>query len=97
MITFPITPEAFIAFMEAGTGKRADKTDRDFLSEIAGLVNTYFEDGKEGREMAAPGALDYYRMIGQATKFDKPKIQRMLASINWWCREAYKAGRASNG
>ena len=81
MITFPITPEAFIAFMEAGTGKRADKAGRDFLSEIAGLVNTYFEDGKEGRE----------------AKIDEPKIQRMLASINWWCREAYKAGRASNG
>ena len=49
MITFPTTTEAFIAFQEAGTGRKLEGFERDLADIVVELINISYQEGAEGR------------------------------------------------
>ena len=42
MITFPTTTEAFIAYQEAGTGRKLEGFERDLAAVVVKLINTSY-------------------------------------------------------
>ena len=65
MIPFPTTTEAFIAYQEAGTGRKLKGRERDLASVVVELSNISYQEGAErahthclygGRGSLLPGA-----------------------------------------
>ena len=49
MIPFPTTTEAFIAYQEAGIGRKLDGFERDLAAVVVELINISYQEGMEGR------------------------------------------------
>ena len=50
LITFPTTPEAFIAYQENGINRKLDDLERKLADVVVGLVNGSYQEGIEGKE-----------------------------------------------
>ena len=50
MIAFPATTEAFIAYQEAGIGRKLEKLERKLASAVVELANISYQEGIEGTE-----------------------------------------------
>lgn len=93
MITFPTTAEAFIAYQEAGTGRKLNGLERDVAAEIADLINISYQEGMEGRTHTV--SLEKVETFTQGTCQEDTahKLARIWESVCWWCDKAYQAGK----
>ena len=93
MITFPTTTEAFIAYQEAGTGRKLGGFERDLASVVVELTNTSYQGGMEGRThtVSLKDVERFYQERDKKKEF--LKTVRIWESICWWCDRAYQAGK----
>ena len=93
MITFPTTTEAFIAYQEAGTGRKLEGFERDLAAVVVELANTSYQEGVEGRThtVSMEEAEAFFQEWGKEAVFRK--LVRIWESICWWCDRAYQAGK----
>lgn len=92
-ITFPTTTEAFIAYQEAGTGRRLEEIERGLASIIVELVNISYQEGAEGRThtVSMEGVETFFQERDREAAFHK--LARIWESICWWCDKAYQTGK----
>lgn len=50
MITFPTTPEAFIAYQEKEIKRKLDDHERQFAAVVVELANISYQEGVAGQE-----------------------------------------------
>ena len=93
MITFPTTTEAFIAYQEAGIGRKLEGLERDLASVVVELANISYQDGMEGRAntVTMEDVRTFYQERGRDAAFGE--TVRIWECICWWCDKAYQAGR----
>ena len=93
MITFPTTPEAFIAYQESIAGRKLNGLERDIAAEVADLINISYREGIEGRaHTVSMEAVETFTQEpcqeGTAREFS-----RLWKCICGLCDKAYQAGR----
>ena len=92
MITFPTTPEAFIAYQEKEIKRKLDDRERQFAAVVVELANISYQEGVAGQENTC--TMDwvqcFYTKHGKNS--DDNRI-RMWESVCWWCDKAYHAGK----
>ena len=98
MITFPTTPEAFIAYQEAGTGRPLTDTERELMEASVGIMNECFHSGKAGEKKPWPESteevIDTLREMGDVEKFAKdPLLVHYIAFMLTWTNDAYHQGK----
>ena len=93
MITFPTTTEAFIAYQEAGTGRKLGGFERDLAALVVELTNISYQEGAEGRThtVSMEDVETFFQERDREAAFHK--MARIWESICWWCDKAYQAGR----
>ena len=93
MIPFPTTTEAFIAYQEAGTGRKLKGRERDLASVVVELANISYQEGMDGRThtVTMEDMRTFYQERGHDAAFIK--TARIWESICWWCNRAYQAGK----
>ena len=95
MLTFPTTPEAFIAYQEQLTGWEATGRDRELLSAWAEIFNLSYEDGLR-RDRAAQE-----RLIADIDKSleedDSHNVHRYLHAARGWIVYAFQQGAQRGG
>lgn len=92
MITFPTTPEAFIAYQEAGIGRKLEVFERKLVEVVVELANGSYQEGVDGTEnsVTIKYAQEFFKERGGETN---GKILRIWESICWWCDRAYQEGQ----
>ena len=96
MITFPTTTEAFIAYQEAGIGRKLEGFERDLAAVVVKLINTSYHEGIEGRAHTA-SLTDTERIYQERRKkIHLLETARIWESICWWCNQAYQAGKEAS-
>lgn len=96
MLTFPTTPEAFIAYQEQLTGRELTERDRELLSTWAEIINDSYEDGLEK---------DYATLGEDLSKLDEllkkregsPAVHRYLQAAREWIVYAFQQGAQRGG
>lgn len=99
-ITFPVTPEAFIAYQESGIGRDLKPVERELLTEYVEFINMSFEDGRGGKkqDLIDMGEVkDFFPSRGHANILSLPHIQHFFKSMCYWCDVAFQAGRKEAG
>lgn len=98
MITFPVTPEAFIAYQEKLTGNAYGSFMRELLSGYVELFNYSYEDGLKGHEPIniAKDTAEFYACENKLEHLERPDIQHFYACVQYWCNRAYQAGVEKN-
>ena len=93
MITFPATAEAFIAYQEAGIGRKLEGFERNLAAVVVELANISYQEGAEGRThtVSMEDVETFFRERGREAAFHK--LARIWESICWWCDVAYQAGK----
>ena len=93
MITFPTAAEAFIAYQEAGIGRKLEGFERDLACVVVDLINISYQEGVKGDEHTIrPDDLKiFYQERGRDAAFSK--TARIWERICWWCSKAYQAGK----
>ena len=93
MITFPTTPEAFIAYQEDRTGRKLEGFERSFASTVAELANFSYQEGIDGdaKTVTTDDAETFFRERGREAEFTR--LAHTWESISFWCEIAYQAGR----
>ena len=93
MITFPTTTEAFIAYQEAGTGRKLEGFERDLAAVVVELINVSYQEGMEGRAhtFSLENIERFSRELGKDDAF-REKI-RLWEAICGLCDDAYQAGK----
>ena len=91
MITFPVTPETFIAHQEQLLGQEMGDTDRAFMSAWAEFFNLSYEDGLKQDHAALEDSL--VKMDELITWRDNsPAVQDILQVCRRWIITAWKQG-----
>ena len=92
MITFPTT-EVFIAYQEAGTGRKLEGFERDLASVVVELINVSYQEGAEGRAhtVSMEDVEAFFQEQGKEESFRK--MARIWECVCLWCDKAYQAGR----
>ena len=93
MITFPTTTDAFIAYQEAGTGRKLEGFERDLASVVVELINVSYQEGAEGRAhtVSMEDVEAFFQEQGKEESFRK--MARIWECVCLWCDKAYQAGR----
>ena len=91
-LTFPVTPEMFVAYQAAGIGREPTDTEREILTTWVPVYNEIYAKGRVGDREALT------RYIGRMDEFltdkrDDPVMRRILESSKWWIAYAYAQGR----
>lgn len=96
MITFPTTTEAFIAYQEAGTGRKLEGFERDLAAVVVELANISYQEGAEGRThtVTMEDVKTFFRERDREAAIHK--LARVWESICWWCNRAYQAGKEAS-
>ena len=96
MIPFPTTTEAFIAYQEAGTGRKLKGRERDLASVVVELANISYQEGAEGRThtVSMEDVEAFFQERDREAAFHK--LARIWESICWWCNQAYQAGKEAS-
>ena len=96
MITFPTTTEAFIAYQEAGIGRKLEGFERNLAAVVVELANISYQEGAEGRThtVSMEDVETFFRERGREAAFHK--LARIWESICWWCNQAYQAGKEAS-
>lgn len=95
MITFPTTPEIFIADQEAKAGKQFDDFWKELITEYTEVFNIAYDLGLTGEEPIdiIGDAVKFYNQKGKLKELERPEISRIYATIQHWCNVAYKQGK----
>ena len=98
MITFPTTPEAFIADQEERAGHKFDDSMCELLGGYVELFNMAFDAGVNGREPAniIRETAEFYARLGKLEPLENPRLQHFYACVQHWCNEAWKQGAAKS-
>ena len=93
MITFPTTTEAFIAYQEAGTGRKLERFERDLSAVVVELINVSYQEGMEGstHTVSMEDVEAFFQKKGKEETFRK--MAWIWECICWWCNQAYQAGK----
>ena len=93
MIAFPATTEAFIAYQEAGTGRKLGGFERDLAAVVVELANISYQEGVEGRThtVTMEDVETFFRERNREAAFHK--LALIWESVCWWCDKAYQAGK----
>ena len=94
MITFPTTPEAFVAYQEKGINRKLDDFELKLADAVVDLTNISYQEGVDGKENSITIEMvkEFLRLRG---KEENKKFLHILESICWWCDKAYHAGRGA--
>lgn len=92
MITFPTTPEAFIAYQERGINRKLDDYEQKLSGAVVDLANISYQEGADGEEnsITIETIKEFFR---QKDKGLDDKFLRIWKGICWWCDEAYRQGK----
>lgn len=92
MITFPTTPEAFIAYQESGINRKLDDFEQKLSGAVVDLANLSYQEGIGGEEntITISTVRAFFRMRNRELD---GKFLRIWESICWWCDEAYRQGK----
>lgn len=92
MITFPTTPEAFVAYQEKGINRKLDDFEQKLSCAVVDLANISYQEGLDGEEnsITIETGKESLRLRG---KEDNKKFLHIWESICWWCDRAYMAGK----
>ena len=95
MITFPTTPEIFIADQEAKAGRQFDNFWKEILTEYTEVFNLAYNLGLTGEKPIdiIGDAVKFYSQKGKLEDLERPAISRIYATAQHWCNEAYKQGK----
>ena len=93
MIAFPVTPEAFIAYQEAGTGRKLEGFERNLAALVVELTNISYQEGAEGRThtVSMEDVEAFFQERDREAAFHK--LARKWESICWCCDMAYREGK----
>ena len=96
MITFPTTTEAFIAYQEAGTGRKLERFERDLSAVVVELINVSYQEGMEGstHTVSMEDVEAFFQKKGKEETFRK--MAWIWEFICWWCNQAYQAGKEAS-
>ena len=97
MITFPTTPEAFIAYQEATFCRKFDAFSREMADLYVELFNLEFDAGVKGLDATniAKSTAEFYVNMGKLDDLEEPIIRHFYACVQYWCNEAYRQGKES--
>lgn len=96
MLTFPTTPEAFIAYQEQLVGREATGRDRELLSAWAEIFNLSYEDGLEKDYATMEVRLDKLdALIGK--HWTDHAICKWLHAARKWIVYAFQQGAQRGG
>lgn len=87
-ITFPTTPEAFIAYQEATFCRKFDAFSREMADLYVELFNLEFDAGVKGLD-----PINIAMKIENLKDLEKPIIRDFYTSVQHWCNEAYRQGK----
>ena len=93
MITFPTTTEAFIAYQEAGIGRKLEKLERKLASVVVELANSSYQEGIEGTENTVTMKTVKAFFHSRPNRAASGAQSHLWESICWWCDMAYQAGK----
>ena len=93
MITFPTTTEAFIAYQEAGIGRKLEGFERNLAAVVVDIINVSYQEGVKGAEHTITP--DYVKIFFQERGHHAvfSKTARIWECVCWWCSKAYQAGK----
>lgn len=93
MITFPTTTEAFIAYQEAGIGRKLEGFERNLAAVVVELANISYQEGAEGRThtVTMEDVETFFQERDRDAAFSK--TARIWERVCWWCSKAYQAGK----
>ena len=94
-ITFPTTPEAFIAYQEAGINRELDNFERKLATVIVEFANASYQEGLNGEENTI--TMDFVRAFYRERGKSMDSFIRIWESVCWWCDRAYMAGKETQG
>ena len=90
-LAFPVTFEAFVAFQEAGMGRKLEDMELDALKSWVKLFNLAYADG--AREDSTVLARDLCRVDKCLSECGNDAIlTQILSSFRWWIEYAWKLG-----
>ena len=97
MITFPTTPEAFIAYQEATFCRKFDAFSREMADLYVDLFNLEFDAGVKWLDPIniAKTTAGFYMKIENLKDLEKPIIRDFYTSVQHWCNEAYRQEKES--
>ena len=90
-ITFPTTPEAFIAYLESGINRKLTDFERKLSDTVVELANNSYQAGVDGDENPLTMEFVGRRYVERGKSIHR--FVRMWESICWWCNEAYRQGK----
>ena len=95
MITFPTTPERFLAEQEKIAGHTFDARMRELIGEYVELFNLDFDAGVNGGEPTniIQDTAEFYARRGKLERLEDPRLQHFYACVQYWCNEAYRQGK----
>ena len=84
MITFPATAEAFIAYQEAGIGRKLEGFERNLAAVVVDLINISYQEGVKGDEhtITPDDVKIFYQERGRNAAFGK--TARIWERVCWW-------------
>ena len=93
LITFPTTTEAFIAYQEAGIGRKLEGFERNLAAVVVELANISYQEGAEGRThtVTMEDVETFFQERDRDAAFSK--TARIWERVCWWCSKAYQAGK----
>lgn len=90
-LAFPVTFEAFVAFQEAGMGRKLEDMELDALKAWVKLFNLAYLDGVQGNNAALAKCLSNVdKLIDEHG--DDTNLAQILKSCRWWIEYAWKLG-----
>ena len=96
-ITFPTTPEVFIAYQANRAGHKFDDFQLELLGGYVELFNLEFDVGMKGEEPSnvLKDTAEFYARKGKLEELEKPVLKHFYACVQYWCNEAYRQGKES--
>ena len=91
MIAFPVTPEAFISYQEAGINRELDDFERELAAVVVEFANASYQEGLNGEENTT--TMDFVRAFYGEREKSIDSFIRIWGSICWWCDMAYQEGK----
>lgn len=90
-ITFPTTPEAFIAYQEQLAGRKLAEHEREAIAAWVKVFNLVYEDGLKQDHDTLMKALDKLDEL-MARHKDRAGVHKFAEACRIWMMEAWRQG-----
>lgn len=91
MITFPTTPEAFIAYQERLVGRKLAENEREVIAALVKVFNLFYEGGLKQDHAVLNRCLDKPDEFMSRHK-DDSFIHQFAKACRFWMIEAWEQG-----